>query len=149
MAVTKVLARGWTFEINTGTEATPVWTPIGGINNFSISTTKNDADATSFDSGGWLEHLVASRGRQITLEGFHLEDPTDGTRDPGQEAVEELADQVGEASLGQFRITSPGGKTWTFKASADVQGPGGGNDDFASWSATLTVSGRITKGAAV
>src|SRR5690606_10420287 len=105
MAVTKVLARGWKFEINTGTPEIPAWTPIKGINSFSIATTKNDADVTDFDSDGWLKHIPASRGRSITLEGFYLEDPDTGDRDPGQEAVEELADKVGFPALAQFRMT--------------------------------------------
>lgn len=143
MAVTKVLARGWTFEIQTD-EATPTYVPIGGINNFSVSPTKNDADVTDFDSEGREEHLPASRGLSITVEGFYLEDPDTGERDPGQQAVEELADKIGVQGIAGFRMTSPGGNTKEFKASANVTSPGGGNNDPASWSAELTVSGKIT-----
>ncbi len=145
MAVEKVLARGWSFEINTGTEGAPTWTKIGGIETFSIEKEKTDAEGTDFDSAGWAEHVVAERGVSISLEGFHKEDSSTGDRDAGQEAVEALADAVGDASLDQFRMTSPGGNTWTFYASADVGGPGGGRNDYASWSCTLKVSGQITK----
>ena len=79
-----------------------------------------------------------------TLSGFWLEDVSDGSRDPGQAAVETLAKAVGLASLGQFRITSPGGNTITFLASAEVTLFGGGNNDPASWQAALTVSGDVT-----
>src|SRR5690606_6852407 len=133
LAVTKILARDIVVEIQTNPVG-PVYAEIGGLTSLSLSPTKNDADTTDFNSGGRLEHIVASRGMGITLEGQRLEDPATGSRDPGQEAVETLADAIGAASLGDFRITSPGGKTWTFKASADVTPMGGGNDDPSSWS---------------
>lgn len=143
MPATKVLARDWTFSINTGTTTTPAWTPILGVNSFGVSRSKNDVDTTDFASAGWTEHLVASRGWEFTLEGFHLED-TDGTRDPGQTAVEANTLLMGAASLDQYKFTSPGGKVYTFVASAVVDGPGGGSDDATSWACTLTVSGTVT-----
>lgn len=81
----------------------------------------------------------------MTLDGLRLEDTADGSRDPGQEAVEDLADLVGPAGLAQFRWyqeTSLKGKS--FMGSVNVTGPGGGNDDAASWSAEITVSGAVT-----
>lgn len=145
MPVTKVLARSTKAEINTGTDASPIWTEIKGLNTIGPEPKMSEADTTAFDSNGRDEHLVASRGMSLTLEGFRYEDEATGARDPGQQAVETLGDAVGTASLGQFRLTSPGGRTWTFKASADVTPMGGGNNDASSWSAKLTVSGAITK----
>ncbi len=148
MAKTKVLARGWTFFINTGTYAVPVWTQIHGINSFSPSPEKNDADTTDFDSAGNLEHLPASRGMSYTFEGFFLVDVADGTRDAGQARVEEVGALVGPAGLGHLRLTSPpssGAEVWDFDASFNVTPPGGGNDDAASWSFEATVSGAINK----
>lgn len=150
MAVTKVLARDWTIEIDTDPLATtptgsPVWTEIKGLNTIGFSQTKNDADVTTFDSGGFLEHIPASRGYEVTLEGIFLEDVSTGDRDPGQEAVEEYADMVGAEALASFQLTSPGGTIWSFSGSVTVETPSGGNDDPTGWSATITVSGQITK----
>lgn len=147
MTVTKILARdhGKDWEINTGNDQAPVWVPIAGINSWSPSPSKNDADVTTFDDDGRLAHIVASRGDEFTLSGLYLEDPDTGDRDPGQEAVETLAAEVGHTSLKQFRFTSPGGNRLTFDASANVTIGGGGNDDPSAWEATLTVSGRIVK----
>ena|SRR5690606_16335037 len=145
MAVTKILARGWTFSINTGDDVTPVWTPVKGITSFTPTQQKNDADTTDFDDQGAMAHIVASRGLQFACEGFHLEDPATGERDPGQEAVEALADAIDADSLGSFQLESPGGNIWQFLASAQVNAPGGGVDDAAQWNVTLTSSGTITK----
>lgn len=144
MAIVKVRADDFVIEVNTGTEATPTWTRIGGIRSFTISTTKNDIDTRDFDSGGWLEHIVGSRGKSFSISGAREEDETTGERDPGQAFVEELGDKLGAEALGQFRITSPGGTTYTFSASVEVTPFGGGLDEFATWEANLTMSGPWT-----
>lgn len=144
-AATKILSRGFKFEINTGTDLSPVWVAIGGINTFSFDPSKADVDTTDFDSNGRNEHLVASRTAAMTLGGFRKEDLTDGTRDLGQAAVEEAAEEIGPDSLTGFRFyneTSLKGKQ--FKASYNVTGPGGGNDDAANWNVDVTVSGAVT-----
>lgn len=145
MAPVKIIARDYKFEINTGTDAAPVWTNIGGINSFSFEPSKNDVDMTDFDSQGFGETQVSSRSYSMTLDGIRKEDVTDGTRDPGQDAVETLGEGIGSASLGSIRFyhkLSMKGKQFT--ASANVTGPGGGNDDPAGWSVEFTVSGPVT-----
>jgi len=134
----KVLARGWTLEIQ---NASLVWVPVLGLNTLGFDSEKNDADTTTFDDEGWQTHLVASRTRSISLEGFYLEDPDDGTRDPGQVEVETLADAIGQNSLGTFRLTSPSGTVRQFQGSANVTGFGGGVDDPSGWTAEITTSG--------
>jgi hypothetical protein len=144
MAVTKVLARGFKWEVNTGTIGVPVWTQVNGLTQIGTSAAKEDADTTDFASAGWGEHMVAQRGMQYTLEGFFLEDKANGTRDAGQLAVETAAEAVGESSLSQFRYTTPGGKIRSFMASVETSFSGAKNDPVG-WSATLTLSGTITK----
>lgn len=147
MAVTKVLARGFDFEVDDGLE-TSSFLAIGGINTFSVSPSKNDAETTDFDSEGWAEHLVASRGLEIELEGYYMEDEEDGTRDEGQERIEEVAELIGAESIVPFRMTTPGGTTIAMNVSVNASpfgtSTGGGNDDPAGWSATLVVSGKPT-----
>ena len=70
MAIQRVLAREWKFEIYDG-----AWKEIGGLNSFAWGGTKTDADTTGFDSQGWGEHLPAQRGRTLTLQGSYLEVP--------------------------------------------------------------------------
>lgn len=148
----KVLARDWKVEIKTGEDETSgdaIYTQITGLNTLTFGSDKEDADTTSFDSEGHNEHLPASRGNTLSMEGFYKVDPNDGSRDEGQEAVEELADKVGPDGLGQFRLTDPGGNAREFSASAVLSDIGGGNNDATSWGAELTVSGAVTKTPAV
>ena len=144
MAVTKFLARDLNIDINTGTVAAPVWVAVKGLNSLTHSPSSADAETTDFDSNGRAEHMKAERGDSWTLAGFKLEDVTTGDEDPGQAAVEALAKALGLVSLGQFRLTSPGGNTATFMASAEVTTAGGGNNDAAAWQATVKCSGAIT-----
>ncbi len=139
MAVTKVLARDWGKAIYSGGG----YVEINGIRSFTVATTKQDADTSDFESQGWNTHLVAARGTTITLEGLFLEDVSDKSRDPGQLAVEAQAAIVGPTGIAQYKLTTPGGTTWVFNASAEVTGPGGDTNAVADWKVTLTVSGSI------
>lgn len=144
MSITKFLARDLTITINTGTLVSPIWTPIGGLNSLTHAASSTDAETTDFASRGRAEHIKAERSDTWTLAGFTLENVATGARDPGQLAVELLARTVGLASLGQFRIVSPGGTATRFMASAEVTLAGGANNDPASWQAVLSISGAIT-----
>ncbi|SNR33112.1 phage tail tube protein [Blastococcus mobilis] len=145
MAKVKILARHLKPALNTGTDAIPVWTPIGGLNSLTFSTEKTDTDDTDFDSDGWAEHKVAQRASSISMEGFYKEDPVTGDRDAGQEALIALADAVGYDSLKSLRVTTPGGNVTTYRVSARVDAPaGGGLNDNSGFNAELTVSGKPT-----
>ena len=142
MTVTDTLARDdGAWDINTGTAESPVWTPIGGLNSWSPSPSKNDADTTKFSNGGWQSHLPASRGLEHTLSGLVQVDDSTGQRDPGQAACETLSRQMGVDGIGQFRHTMTGGTVNTFDASCNVTRGGGGNDDPSAWEVTITMSG--------
>jgi hypothetical protein len=145
MAVTKQLARQYTFEINDGTVSVPDWVEITGVNTWAHQPSKNDADTTTFEDAGVTTHLPASRGHAYTLGGLVKYDGDTGDRDPGQLAVMAWAQRIGPEGLQQFRITEPGaaGDTYVFLASASVQVGGGGNDDPSAWSVTVNVSGAV------
>lgn len=144
MAVSESDARGWAFDLNTGTAATPVWVAVGGITTWSHKLSSGKADTTDMDDAGATTHRKMSRTHEWTLKGNYLEDVDTGDRDAGQEAVESWAVEVGADSVKQFRITTPAGTTRTFDATADVNWPGGGNDDQTGWECTLEQSGAAT-----
>lgn len=150
MAVTKFLARDLTIDIfipDSGSDSgTPAsgdadWTPVKGLNTLTHAPAATDADTTDFDSMGHGEHMTAQRTDQWTIAGFTLEDVSSGARDAGQAAVEALAQAIGPVSLGWFKITSPGGNTIEFQASAVVTLADGGTNDAAKWQAVLKTSG--------
>lgn len=119
---------------------------IAGINSFSPSREKNDADVTDFDSDGWLEHIVASRGLSFDIEGFHIEDTSTGARNPGQYLLEQLALTHSDDAIDVFRLINPSGTNIDCNVSADAPpegiSTGGGTDDPAGFSCTITVTGE-------
>ena len=147
MALQKVLARGWAFEINAGTVAVPVWTEIGGLTTWANGGDEaTEADGTDFQSDGWSEHTIAGRsGGTITLDGRFKIDPADGTRDAGQAAVEAAAEEIDYDSLKGFRY-------FHVASGEGVQGDatfrrgsvGGGNNDNTSWGCTAKFNGQPT-----
>lgn len=144
MAVTDTLARdNGALDINTGTIAVPVWTPVGGINSWNPNPTVAEADTTKFSSNGRHEGMSASTTDTFTFSGFTQVDETTGDRDPGQLACELQSRQLGQASRRQFRHSRAGGKVSTFLATVQVVSGGGGNDDPDAWSVELRVSGEI------
>lgn len=148
MTVTDTLARdNGNLDINTGTIDTPVWTPVGGLNNWSPSPSVNRADTTKFAQNGRQSHLPASIGYSFTFSGFRQVDESTGNRDAGQLACEALMTQLGPDGLTTFRHSRAGGKVSTFLGSCVVTDGGGGNDDPDAWSVEITVSGDITTSA--
>ena len=147
MSLGKQLARLFDFEVfDPEADTEGGYVEVGGVTNFSPSPETNMADVTDFDSEGWIEQFVASRGLSFDLEGHHIEDDEDGSLDPGQERLGELAMEVGPDSLEDFKLISPGGKEIEMEVSIDGVPPGmstgGGNDDPAEWSVTLNISGK-------
>jgi len=142
MSVVKVLARGWVLEVESAVPATYV--EVKGITSLTFDKSKTDADTTTFDEDGVETHIVASRTSSISFDGFFLEDPANGDRDPGQERVETVSELMGASSVSSYKLTSPGGTIRTFSASSNVSGLGGGNNDPSKWSGELKVSGAIT-----
>lgn len=147
--VTEALARSMKFELNTGTTALPTWVEVSNVNAFSASPSSVDANTTTFDDEGWQSHLKSSRNFTYTIGGLYQEDPDTGARDPGQDAVEAWAEEIGPASRKEFRITSPSGQTTReFVATAESSpagiGSGGGNDDPNAWTVTVKQSGAAT-----
>ena len=142
MAIRKIIAREFTWEVESATAGT--WLAIGGLTTFSRSLSKTDTDTTDFDDDGVEAHLVGSRGASYSLEGHYLEDTEGaavGDRDVGQARCEEVALLVGAASINGFRFTTPGMTVVTIQGSCVVTGPGGGSNDSASWSVAIMRSG--------
>lgn len=147
MAQVKVLARNWGLYVfdQAATDAgtgEDIYQKIHGVTTFGIEPDMEQADTTDFDSSGFSEHLPSSRSSSISLEGQYKEDDTDGTQDPGQKILDDLAEKVGTAAITRFRIKSPGGTVKEYNVSVTPGTTGGGVSDPTSWGATLNVSGK-------
>lgn len=62
------LVKDWYLDVNTGTIATPVWTPVSGIMSFKPETPAVFKDATTFDGGGWASKQKTQGSWKITAK---------------------------------------------------------------------------------
>jgi hypothetical protein len=146
MSAVKYNARDCVFQIYDTIGA--AYVAIGGLDTFAIGRDSKDTDLTTYASAGSKEGQVMERGKTLKLDGFRLQDQNTGALDPGQKLVEALADGLGDASLGTIRFAAPGDTTYeVWTAFAVLGDTGGGNNDKAKWSVTLTRSGASSTAA--
>ena len=136
MAADVTLMRNITLEIDT--DGAGSWATVEGVTQLQHQPQTIRADATSFSGAGYTRNIIVSRGDTFTGQILIWEDESDGTRDAGQEALEELGQESGQAGVGNFRITRAGGGTITFPADVESNLFGGGVQDLAAGSFTLT-----------
>src|SRR5690606_14235678 len=141
MAFVEILARELKVEIRDGNN----WLEIEGVTTINHTPTKTDSDTGHFGAAGRARHIVAERGDEFTFTCVYLVDPDTGEIPPGHKALRDLGKKIGYESIGEFRITGPGGDGIQFKASANVGKPSGGRNDAATFNVTLTVTGDITE----
>lgn len=139
-AIEPQLAREFDLEINTGTYDTPVWTGISGITGITPNQTTQRTDDTDFDTDGWEAGSVVQRGRSLQVA-LNYKENGDGDLDAGYEALIALGDAFGPDGKGDFRYISPNGVGNRFRATVEVQWPGGDKTANAATSATLTMDG--------
>lgn len=150
MAVIKIPARDIIVQVREADGTT--WTEIGAMTSVKHNPGENEenTDTTSYDSDGNYEQRVMQRGAALTLEGFMLQDPISGARDPGQARCEAIATGVAEASLGKLRFRHPADTNWrVWDATFSLGEQGGETNDMSAWACTVTRSGASTLAAVV
>jgi hypothetical protein len=138
-----VLAREFDLKINTGTSGSPVLTAISGITGINPGQSSQLTDDTDFDTDGWESGTVVQRGRTLSVS-LNYKENEDGDQDPGQEALIALGDATGPDGKGLFEYTSPNGNKQAFRATVDMQWPGGDKTSNATMTAELKVDGKPT-----
>lgn len=142
----QINARDWIFEVSEDpNEAVPVWAQILGVESFDLNNAEGEAsvDTTTFASAGVAESQAMQRGASLKVDGKRIVES--GVTDAGQQACDNLAALVGEASLGGVRFRHVDDTDWTVWTAWVQRGNnGGGNNDKTSWSASFTRSGAAT-----
>ncbi|MFD7413533.1 phage tail tube protein [Kitasatospora purpeofusca] len=149
MATKKIEARGYIFQVAVG--GGPTWTPVLGLKTFSVNPGDHDAhtEATDFDSNGQYEEVVLQRGGSLKLEGTRRIDQATGLADPGQAALDALAQGLADSSVGQIRFryrTEVQWRVWPVTAKSGELG--GGTNDLGKWSMEIHRTGAETLTAA-
>lgn len=134
MSNAAILAKGWTFTINS--------TPIGGIDSFDITENGQEVDVSVFEDGDFEDSITATHGKVLKLTGKYLEDPISHVHDAGQQACEDLGQLTGYDNTGLVEVTTPGNNSFSFNARVQIdQAGGGGIREASKWGCTLTRRG--------
>jgi hypothetical protein len=147
MAPRKINARDIVVEVFIPDPTTPTWVEVGGLTTATPNPSENEesTDTTTFESLGEYEQEIMQRGATLKLEGFMIKDDATGALDAGQARCEELGALVGVESLGKVRFRHPVDANWkVWSATFSIGEQGGGNNDKAAWSCTMTRSGAST-----
>lgn len=140
------LARKWRLEINTSGNATPSWTQVRGVTNFTPALAATTQATDDYDSDGWGgdEKTMLKWSLAVALLRKGVDE---STPDPGQEALRAKADQFGTAGTAHVRWYDRNGSTEAYEGFANVswEPGGGGAGDLESVTVNLTGKGARTE----
>lgn len=123
-------------QVNTGTEAAPVWTAVGGQRGATLNMGTDEIDTTSKDSAGWHEGLPSIRNWSLDFDALLIQG------DAGLTALENMFMNHTQV---QVRLSTPSAATYTGKATLTDFSYEGPHDGEATASGSLTGTGALTK----
>lgn len=132
------MARGVNFLlfVNTGSDATPIWTRVAGQKGGTLTREYDTIDVTSKDNMGWQDEEYGNASWSIEADGLLVED------DEGFLALEAAFEG---AEYVKVRFQTAGGNNYEGSAiisDFSVEAP---YDDSATYSLTLNGKGAYTK----
>lgn len=134
-------------EVNTGTDAAPVWTPVKALNQKQLTIDGNVVDVSDYDSEGWDDKLKTFLSWGINISGFEgfTGDAATPVEDPGQEAIRSRGLVTGSDAYATVRLyRTDSKKGFEGRVSVNWSGLGGGVKDASPFNATLEGSGKLT-----
>lgn len=142
--------RKWYLDVNTGTTATPTWTGVHGITEFTPNLEPTLQDDSDFDSGGDKSSTVTARAWSLSLTVARKVTAASATAyDAGQEALRLASEEVGVANSVEVRFyemepDGPRVEAYSGNAAVSWTPGGGGMDALSTVSVTLTGQGART-----
>lgn len=137
-----ILTRGCKLEIDIGAG----YVEIKGLESMSFERSSKASEWTLKEDMGQENGVIATRGKSIKCKGKYLVDATDGTRDPGQAAVETAAGYIDYQSRVKTRLTLPpdgsaSAEQVEFYATYEMDTVGGDFNEAMDWGFTATRRG--------
>lgn len=123
-------------KINTGTDASPVWTTVAGQRDATLKMGIDEIDVTSKDSAGWHEGLPSIRNWSVDFDALLIE------ADAGQVAVEAMYLNKTQVKL---EILTAAAVTYIGKATLTDLSYGMPNEGEATFAGTFTGTGALAK----
>ncbi|MFD3572803.1 phage tail tube protein [Streptomyces sp. NPDC058644] len=147
------LARRYRLELNTGTDAAPVWALVPGIQEFAPKVEPTQQKSTTYDDEGWADSTVTELAWSIEAKLAHRCHPETGAFNAAQEKIRLASETFGVASRLHVRYYDREGRDEAYEGRVLVtwEPDGGAADDLDTVKVTLTGKGprkKITNPAA-
>jgi hypothetical protein len=140
--------RKWYLDVNTGTTATPTWTAVHGMTEFTPAFEVTLQDDSDFDSAGHKSQTATAGAWSITGTLVRKVTAASATAyDAGQEALRLAGAEFGAANSVEVRWyemepNGPRVEAYSGKAAVSWSPQGGAMDALSTVSFTLTGQGR-------
>jgi hypothetical protein len=142
------LSRKWVLEVNTGTVASPIWTTVKGLNEYTFTPgDPNLEDDNVYEDLGFTGQTKTALSTKGEAKIMRRTLPTDVTTyDPGQEKLRVLSNLLGPTGVAYCRTYDRDGgpEAYTFFAEVSWSPEGGSPTDLESITITLTGKGAPT-----
>lgn len=145
--IKKRITRKWKIEVNTGTDVSPVWTQVKGLNKVELTIDGNKVDVSDFDSDGWDDVLTTHRSWAMGIEGTEGYTGPDNAQvdDPGQAHLKTKGLLTGSEAYTDIRFyRTDNNKGYTGRANTDYKGAGGELKGAEPFKVDLGGSGVLT-----
>ena len=145
-----ILNGTWWLDVNTGTDAAPVWLAVNGIYDFKDGLDTKGIDVSDFSSDGWADQQNVGKSWSVDLKVWRKRQLAAASYDPGQEYLRNKNGETvevrfyemggdGTSANGQPRV-----EAYTGRVAVKWAPDGGKVDDAKSVSVTLTGKGKRT-----
>lgn len=139
------LSRKWVLEVNTNTVASPIWTIVKGLAEYTFTPgDPNLEDDNVYEDLGYTGQTKTALSVKGEGSVMRRTLPTDVTTyDPGQEKLRTLSNLLGPTGVGYFRTYDRDGgpEAYTYFAEVSWQPAGGSPTDLEKVDFTLTGKG--------
>lgn len=148
-----VLNGTWYLDVNTGTVAVPVWTPVNGIYDFKDTFDVKDIDVSDFSSSGWADSQAVGKSWGVDFKVWRKRQIASAAYDPGQEFIRLKAGQSvqiqyyemgGNGLIATDSGSQPRTEAYTGLVAVKWSPDGGKVDDGRSVSVSLSGKGVRT-----
>lgn len=139
------LNRDWLIDVNTGTAATPTWTPVCGITEFQPGKDTTLQEDSDFDGGGWQSQTATALAWTLAFKVSRKLQQGVAAYDPGQEALRLASDELGTENsvhVRFYKMDAARAEAYEGYAAVGWNPDGGGMDALDMVSVELTGQGK-------
>lgn len=140
------LNRKYYVDVNTGSTAAPVWTPVMGITEFQPGNDPTMTDSSDFDSEGFRSSSKTADSWTLTMTVIRkVLASTPTSYDPGQEHLRAKGAAMGVANsvdVRWYEMEAGGPRAEAFRGQAAVAWSPNGGDMAANSTVAVTLTGQ-------